>query len=115
MIIILARSFSDKLQTPSLRPVLSDFTRSQLAEFAVEFQPVGPISPAPGPASCSLEAVRWSDRESASSVGLDGNGAWGMGPDPAYELVGSVVYEDANTWVDDFGLCAYCSERPPAG
>lgn len=47
-------------------------------------------------------------------MGLAGDGAWSIGHGPTYELVGSVAYLDADTWVLDFGLCAYCSESPAA-
>jgi hypothetical protein len=91
-----------------------DFTRGQKAEFAIEFEPQGPIFSSPGPASSALDDVRWTTHESRSSVGLAGNGAWTVGTGPVYELVGSVAYRDADTWVLDFGISAYCSESPPA-
>jgi hypothetical protein len=91
-----------------------DFSRGQLAEFAIESTPIGPISPSPGPASCALEDVQWTSREPTSSVGLTGDGAWAIGPGPIYDLVGSVAHREAETWVLDFGLRAYCSEDPPA-
>jgi hypothetical protein len=33
---------------------------------------------------------------------------------PAYDLVGKIVHLDENSWVVDFGICAYFDQRPPA-
>jgi hypothetical protein len=92
-----------------------DFSRGQEAEFAIEFQPLGPIFSSPGPTSCALEAVRWTTHGADLSVGnAGGDGAWAIGPGPTYDLIGRVVLRDETSWVLDFGVCAYCAERAPA-